>query len=551
MATNQPASRSRPWRPSVIVPTALLVLLALMATAKEYLDGGFNGVAALLPCALLAFAIVVLLAGMGRGAHETTELASLQSSGARLHSVTQLPATRFADVAGYLGVKQEISEVVDFLRNPEMFRAMGARIPKGVLLVGPPGTGKTLLARAVAGEAGVPFISMNGSAFVEMFAGVGASRVRSLFATARQQQPCIIFVDEIDAIGGTRGAGSGESDERDQALNQLLAEMDGFEPTDGVVVLAATNRPEVLDPALLRAGRFDRQVVVSLPTRQERAAILVVHTKAKPLARNVDLEFLAGATPGLSGADLSNLVNEAALLAVRLGRDTISSDEMDRARDRLQMGLERASLALSEEETRIIAHHEAGHAVLAQLLAQTDPIYKVTILPTGFALGSTQQIPARDRYVTQRPYLEDRLAVMLGGRAAEELIFGAASTGVHDDLVAATNLAYRMVREWGMSGRLGQRAWESQPERLPGQAEASREYSDETANRIDEEIEAILDSQAQRARRTLEEHEDALRAVADALLVREILRGDEVAALVTGKRGETLGGIPVAALVPA
>jgi cell division protease FtsH len=367
-----------------------------------------------------------------------------------------------------------------------------------------------------------------------MFVGVGAARVRDLFETARRQRPCIVFVDEIDAVGRKRGTGlGGGHDEREQALNQLLAEMDGFESTEGIVVLAATNRPDILDPALLRAGRFDRQIVIPLPTQSERAAILAVHCRDKPLAADADLELVARGTPGMSGAELANLVNEAALSAVRRGAVSVAAADFDTARDRVLMGIRRTSLALGDDEKLLIAHHEAGHAVLAQLLANADPVHKVTILPTGVSLGATHQLPVRDRYVQQRPQLDDALAVRLGGRAAEQLVFGTASSGAHDDLVTATALARTMVREWGMSERIGHMAWGSQAAVFLGEDLIhTRDYSDETARVIDEETACILDTQAERARHILEAHRPILDAVAAALLEHETLTGDEIAAIV-------------------
>ncbi|MCL6641153.1 MAG: ATP-dependent zinc metalloprotease FtsH, partial [Candidatus Rokubacteria bacterium] len=376
---------------------------------------------------------------------------------------TDKPKTTFADVAGYNSVKEEITEVVDFLKMPAKFKDIGARIPKGVLLVGPPGTGKTLIARAVAGEAGVPFISITGSDFMEMFVGVGAARVRDLFQTARKQAPAIIFVDEIDSIGRKRGAGlGGGHDEREQTLNQMLAEMDGFEATEGIVMMAATNRPDILDPALLRPGRFDRQILVPLPTQDERREILAVHFRDKRIADDVDIDVIARGTPGMSGADLANLVNEAALFAVRRGAHEVHKEDFDAARDRVLMGLKRESLALSEEEKEIVAYHEGGHAVCAYVLEHADPLHKVTILPTGMALGVTQQLPLEERHIYKREYIVDSLVVRLGGRVAEELVFGHQSTGANNDLVGCTELARKMVREWGMSDRVGPMAWGSQ-----------------------------------------------------------------------------------------
>ncbi len=516
------------------LPDADIALLDAHNVARDYTPKPSDWFDSLLFLLLPVVLIVGALIWMTRRTQrQLTGMSAFGRSRARVHT-TEKPGTTFDDVAGYDGVKLEINEIVEFLRNPTRFETIGARIPKGVLLVGPPGTGKTLFARAVAGEAEVPFISITGSEFLEMFVGVGAARVRDLFDTARKQHPCIVFVDEIDAIGRKRGAGlGGGQDEREQTLNQLLAEMDGFEVTEGIVVLAATNRPDILDPALLRAGRFDRQVVVPLPTQEERVRILEVHVKGKPLAGDVDLEVIARGTPGMSGADLANLVNEAALIAVRRDSDTITAADLDAARDRVLMGLERTSLALSEDEKKVLAHHEAGHAVLAQLLPRADPVHKVTILPTGIALGATQQLPIRERYLHQQPELEDTLAVQLGGRAAEELVFGVASTGAQDDLVSATGLARRMVREWGMSEHFGHLAWGSQSQVFLGEDLVhTRDYSDETARTIDEETERILDAQAARARATLEEHRGALDAVATALLAHETLTGDEVETLV-------------------
>jgi cell division protease FtsH len=455
--------------------------------------------------------------------------ANWSKSRAKVH-ITDKPATTFADIAGYLGVKQEIAELVEFLKDPSRFTVIGARIPKGVLLVGPPGTGKTLFARAVAGEAGVPFITITGSEFMEMFVGVGAARVRDLFDQARQRKPSIIFVDEIDAIGRKRGTGlGGGHDEREQTLNQILAEMDGFEPAEGIIVMAATNRPDVLDPALLRAGRFDRQVVVPLPTLEERLQILRVHSRGKQLGSDVQLETLARGTPGMSGADLENLMNEAALTAVRRGSNEINEADIEAAHDRVLLGLKRTSLVLSPEEKQIVAYHEAGHALLAELLPNADPVHKVTILPIGMALGATQQLPEEERQLQQRPYLEDLLAVRLGGRAAELLVFGVPSTGAQDDLTGATELAGRMVREWGMSEAIGEMAWGARgPVFLGEDLIHTRDYSDETARHIDEEVARILHAQSERARQVLKEHRGALDAVAGVLKERESLEGAEI-----------------------
>ncbi|MBI3256994.1 MAG: ATP-dependent metallopeptidase FtsH/Yme1/Tma family protein [Actinobacteria bacterium] len=453
-------------------------------------------------------------------------------SKARTYS-TENPGTTFADVAGYEGVKQEINEVVEFLKTPSRFAAIGARIPKGILLVGPPGTGKTLLARAVAGEAGVPFLSVTGSDFMEMFVGVGASRVRDLFQTARKLGRSIIFIDEIDSIGRKRGAGlGGGHDEREQTLNQLLSEMDGFESSEGVVVMAATNRPDILDPALLRPGRFDRQVVVPLPEIGERFMILGVHCKHKRTGPDVDLQTVARGTPGMSGADLANLVNEAALFAVRRNADQIEMVDFESARDRVLMGMRRDSMALSDAEKEIVAYHEGGHAVCAALLPHADPLHKVTILPTGIALGVTQQLP-EERHLYPQPYIEDSLVVRLGGRIAEGLVYRVFSTGANNDLVGATELARKMVREWGMSERIGPMAWGSHNQVFLGEdIMASREYSDVTAHVIDEEVERILRKQEDRCRDLLEEHRGALDLVARSLLENETIDGAEVHRLI-------------------
>jgi cell division protease FtsH len=458
---------------------------------------------------------------------------SIGRSKAKTYS-TERPGTTFADVAGYDGVKQEITEVVDFLRHPDRFAEIGARIPKGVLLVGPPGTGKTLIARAVAGEAGVPFLSVTGSDFMEMFVGVGASRVRDLFQSARKMGRAIIFIDEIDSIGRKRGAGlGGGHDEREQTLNQMLSEMDGFEATEGIVMMAATNRPDILDPALLRPGRFDRQVVIPLPELNERLAILRVHCRSKRLAADVQLDVVARGTPGMSGADLANLVNEAALHAVRSGSDTIRNSDFETARDRVLMGARRDSMALSGSEKEVIAYHEAGHAVCAAVTENADPVHKVTILPMGMALGLTQQLPVDERHIHRQDYIEDSLVVRMGGRCAEELVFGVISTGANNDLVGSTELARKMVSEWGMSSRVGPMAWGSQGQVFLGEDLIhTRDYSDETARVIDEEVERILRQQEDRCRDVLRTNRNGLDLVARALLEHETIDGDEVMRLI-------------------
>ncbi|HZD37207.1 MAG TPA: ATP-dependent zinc metalloprotease FtsH [Actinomycetes bacterium] len=450
---------------------------------------------------------------------------------------TDRPSTTFVDVAGYEGVKREVTEVVDFLKNPDRYRRAGAMGPKGVLMVGPPGTGKTLIARAVAGEAGVPFISVTGSSFVEMFVGVGAARVRDLFNDARKRAPAIIFVDEIDAIGQRRGGQVVSNDERDQTLNQLLAEMDGFDPATGVVVMAATNRPEVLDPALLRPGRFDRQVVIPLPTQRERRAILEVHSKGKKLGVDVDLDVVARGTPGFSGADLANLVNEAAIYAVRAGRDTLTATDFSEARDRILLGRRESSNALLPDEKRAVAVHEGGHALVAALSKHADPVAKVTILPAGQALGVTEQLPVDERHLYSEGYLRDSLAIRLGGRAAELLVFGEGSTGAANDLAGATDLATRMIREFGMSKELGPIGFASgSPMYLGGEEVRSRPYAEATQRVIDQEVSALLREAERRAMDLLGEHRDALDRLTQLLIERETVDGTDV--------DEILGRIP-------
>jgi cell division protease FtsH len=447
---------------------------------------------------------------------------------------TDKPSTTFSDIAGYEGVKQEITEVVDFLRMPERFREIGARVPKGILLVGPPGTGKTLFARAVAGEAGVGFLSVTGSDFMEMFVGVGASRVRDLFQQARKMGRAIIFVDEIDSIGRKRGAGlGGGHDEREQTLNQMLAEMDGFETSEGIVILAATNRPDILDPALLRPGRFDRQIVVPLPENEERLAILKVHSRDKRMGPDVDLEVMSRATPGMSGADLANLVNEAALFAVRRGSKQIERIDFENARDRVVMGARRESMVLTAEEKKATAVHEGGHAVLTVVLPNADPLHKVTILPRGMALGVTWSLP-EERHTYSKAYFEDVICRAMGGRVAERIVYGHLNSGAANDLEQATGIARRMVREWGMSDKVGPMAWHGQQQVFLGEdlMTSGREYSDDTARLIDSEVSRILLEQETRAHRLLEQHRKGLDLVADALLERETIDGAEVAQLV-------------------
>lgn len=439
--------------------------------------------------------------------------------------------TTFDDVAGAHGAKRELEEIIDFLKTPGRFQRLGGEIPKGVLLVGPTGTGKTLLARAVAGEANVPFFNITGSDFMEMFVGVGASRVRDLFKDAKKTAPSIIFIDELDSMGRRRGAGlGGGHDEREQTLNQLLSELDGFEPTENVIVMAATNRPDILDPALLRPGRFDRRISVDLPTMSARTEILKIHARNKPLGPDVDLEKVARGTPGFSGADLENLLNEAALLAARAGKNKIEDEDINEARDKVIMGLERENLALTDEECRLLAFHEAGHATVASALPNADPIHKVTIVPRGRAMGVTQQLPERDRYLYPRDYMLDRMAVMMGGRAAEEVFLNTVTSGAENDLKQATRLARKMILDWGMSERLGHVALGGDHEQvfLGEEIAQRREYSETTAREIDEEIRSTLGEAYQRAKKVLQENEKGIKRVVDALMEREEIPGSEV-----------------------
>ncbi|MDJ0770507.1 MAG: ATP-dependent zinc metalloprotease FtsH [Ilumatobacter sp.] len=458
---------------------------------------------------------------------------SIGRSRAKAYS-TDKPSTTFADIAGYDGVKQEITEVVDFLRMPERFKEIGARVPKGILLVGPPGTGKTLFARAVAGEAGVGFLSVTGSDFMEMFVGVGASRVRDLFQQARRMGKAIIFIDEIDSIGRKRGAGlGGGHDEREQTLNQMLSEMDGFETSEGIVIMAATNRPDILDPALLRPGRFDRQIVVPLPEHEERKAILEVHSRDKRMGPDVDLDTMARATPGMAGADLANLVNEAALIAVRRGSKQVERIDFENARDRVVLGAQRESLIMNAEEKKATAYHEGGHALLSVVLPHGDPLHKVTILPRGMALGVTWSLP-QERHTYSQEYFLDTICKAMGGRVAEKIVFGHLNSGAANDLEQATGIARRMVREWGMSDRVGPMAWHGQQQVFLGEDLMSqgREYSDETAKLLDDEIGKILHDQEERAHELLEKHRRGLQLIAESLLEHETIDGPEVAKLI-------------------
>jgi len=461
---------------------------------------------------------------------------SFGKSRARLHSTQQKKVT-FKDVAGVEEAKEELQEIIEFLREPQKFQKLGGRIPKGVLLIGPPGTGKTLLARAIAGEASVPFFSISGSDFVEMFVGVGASRVRDLFEQGKKNAPCIIFIDEIDAVGRHRGAGlGGGHDEREQTLNQLLVEMDGFESNEGVILVAATNRPDVLDPALLRPGRFDRRVVVGRPDVQGREAILRVHTKKIPLGDNVDLSVLARGTPGLAGADLANLVNEAALNAARQNRKVVMMLDFELAKDKILMGAERKSLILSDAEKRNTAYHEAGHALAAAVLPSADPLHKVTIIPRGMALGVTMQLPIDDKHSYDKEYLLAQLAILMAGRIAEEKHMHHMTTGAGNDIERATDLARKMVCEWGMS-ELGPLSFGKKEEQifLGREIAQHRDYSEETAIRIDEQVKKLVQGGYDTAAAILEKHSDALVKIAETLLEREILDGNEVMQIINGE----------------
>ncbi|MGH9347194.1 MAG: ATP-dependent zinc metalloprotease FtsH [Vicinamibacterales bacterium] len=462
---------------------------------------------------------------------------SFGKSKAKLSSSAQKKVT-FKDVAGVDEAKDELQEIIEFLREPQKFQKLGGRIPKGVLLMGPPGTGKTLLARAVAGEANVPFFSISGSDFVEMFVGVGASRVRDLFEQGKKNAPCIVFIDEIDAVGRHRGAGlGGGHDEREQTLNQLLVEMDGFESNEGVILVAATNRPDVLDPALLRPGRFDRRIVVNRPDVKGREGILAVHTKKIPLSDDVDIAILARGSSGFSGADLANLVNEAALNAARYNQKVVRMLDFEFAKDKVLMGAERRSMIISESEKRVTAIHEAGHALLTVMLPHADPIHKVTIIPRGMALGLTQQLPIDEKHNYSREYLEDQIAILLGGRIAEEITIGSITTGAGNDLERATDLARRMVCEWGMSHAMGPLTFGKKEEQifLGREIAQHQDYSEDTALHIDQEVKRFVTDNYSRAQALLVQHKQRLLEIADALLARETLDADQVNRLAAGQ----------------
>ncbi|MBD3315203.1 MAG: ATP-dependent zinc metalloprotease FtsH, partial [Chitinivibrionales bacterium] len=460
------------------------------------------------------------------------------------------PKSTFADVAGVEEAKAELEEIIDFLKDPKKFKRLGGKIPKGVLLLGPPGTGKTLLARCVAGEAGAPFLSMSGSDFVEMFVGVGASRVRDLFETAKKHSPCIIFIDEIDAVGRQRGAGlGGGHDEREQTLNQMLVEMDGFEENSGVILIAATNRPDVLDPALLRPGRFDRQVVVDMPDVKGREGILKVHAKSIPLGSDVDLATIARGTPGFVGADLANLVNEAALMAARFGQETVTMLDFEEAKDKVLMGTERKSMVMSDKEKRNTAYHEAGHAICNIYCSEADPLHKVTIIPRGRALGVTFSLPEADKFSHTKEYFLDVICMSLGGRVAEEITFGTQSNGAYSDIKRATDMVRNMVCDFGMTDELGPLSYGKKDQQvfLGREITRQRDYSEQTAETIDSLMRRIIDEQHRRARKILEDHNDELERLAQALLVHEMLDRGEVMKVI---RGETLDEVKRSRTIP-
>jgi cell division protease FtsH len=500
---------------------------------RDINSGSWTWLINLAPLALLAALWFFMIRQMQTGGNKAL---SFGKSRARLLSMQQKKVT-FKDVAGVDEAKEELKEIIEFLREAQKFQKLGGRIPKGVLLVGPPGTGKTLLARAVAGEANVPFFSISGSDFVEMFVGVGASRVRDLFEQGKKNAPCIIFIDEIDAVGRHRGAGlGGGHDEREQTLNQLLVEMDGFESNEGVILMAATNRPDVLDPALLRPGRFDRRVVVSRPDVRGREEILRVHTRKIPLADDVDLSVLARGTPGFSGADLANMVNEAALAAARQNRKAVLMYDFELAKDKVLMGVERKSLLLTDEEKKNTAFHEAGHALVAAKLPYSDPLHKVTIIPRGMALGVTMQLPIDDRHNYYRNYLETEIAILMGGRLAEEIFLSQMSTGAGNDIERATELARKMVCEWGMSD-LGPLTFGKKEEQifLGREIAQHRDYSEATAVKIDEEVRRLVGQGYNTAKQVLSQNQDLLVKIANALIEREVLDANEIKMIIDGK----------------
>jgi cell division protease FtsH len=497
-------------------------------------SGWYNFLVVWAPLILMALWFLFIMRNMQMGGNKAM---SFGKSKAKLLNESSKKVT-FNEVAGMDEAKVEVQEIIEILKDPQKFQKLGGKIPKGVLLVGPPGTGKTLLARAIAGEAGVPFLSISGSDFVEMFVGVGASRVRDLFEQGKKNAPCIIFIDEIDAVGRHRGAGlGGGHDEREQTLNQLLVEMDGFESNEGVILVAATNRPDVLDPALLRPGRFDRQVVIPRPDLNGRIGVLKVHTQKIKLAPHVDLEAIARGTPGLSGAELANLVNEAALLAGRAGKTQVENDDFDRAKDKILMGLERKTMLISDEEKKNTAYHEAGHTMVAKLIPGTDPVHKVSIIPRGMALGITLQLPTADRYSYDREHLLNNIAILLGGRAAEEIALQHMTTGAGNDIERATALARKMVTEWGMSDKMGPLAYGKKEEQifLGREIAQHRDYSEHTAIEIDQEVKRIVSDNYERAKKLISDRRETLDQLTKALLEKETLDGPEIEAIVNGQ----------------
>ncbi|MFH1951808.1 MAG: ATP-dependent zinc metalloprotease FtsH [Pseudomonadota bacterium] len=532
MSTQGPFKTYAPKDPELI---SLLRSKGVKITAKPQEDSSwFQVFLSWVPMLLLIGVWVFFMRQMQAGGGKAL---SFGKSRARLMTDSQEKVT-FEDVAGIDEAKEELGEIVEFLSDPKKFTRLGGRIPKGVLLVGSPGTGKTLLARAIAGEASVPFFTISGSDFVEMFVGVGASRVRDLFNQGKKHAPCIVFIDEIDAVGRHRGAGlGGGHDEREQTLNQLLVEMDGFESNEGVILIAATNRPDVLDPALLRPGRFDRQIVVPVPDLGGRKGILKVHLKKKLVADNVDISVLARGTPGFTGADLENMVNEAALMAARRGKDRVEMVDFEDAKDKVLMGTERKSMIISEEEKRITAYHESGHTLVAKLLPNTDPIHKVTIIPRGRALGLTQQLPIDEKHTYHKEYLLNNIAILMGGRAAEEIILNTQTTGAGNDIERASELARKMVCDFGMSKELGPLSFGKKEEQIFLGRELSqhRDYGEETARKIDEEVRSIVTGSYEKTCQVISDNLDIMHRMAAALLERETLNSDDIDQIIAGK----------------
>lgn len=513
----------------------------IKVAAKDQSMNLFSYLIAGAPWIILIFFWLFIMRQMQGGGGGPKGLFSFGKSKAKLHTDEQ-PKVNFDDIAGADEAKEELQEIIEFLREPEKFQKLGGKIPKGALLLGAPGTGKTLLARAVAGEADVPFFSMSGSDFVEMFVGVGASRVRDLFEQGKKNAPCIIFIDEIDAVGRHRGAGlGGGHDEREQTLNQLLVEMDGFESNEGVILIAATNRPDVLDPALLRPGRFDRQIIVANPDIKGREGILKVHVRKVKLNEDVDLKILARGTPGMSGADLANMVNEAALLAARKELDSVDMKTFEDAKDKVQMGTERRSMVISEEDKKITAYHESGHTLVGKFLPKADPVHKVTIIPRGMALGVTQSLPVDDKHTYSREYLEANLAVLMGGRVAEKLVFNDFTTGAGNDIERATKLARKMVCNWGMSDKVGPVAFGKTEEHifLGREIQQHKDFSESTAVLIDQEVRSFIETAEDTAHKILSENIDKLHILSKALLEKEIIDGKEVDVIIGRTSGET------------